>query len=654
LSGGNAVALFQVFASATLTLANITVTRGFGPAGAIENFGEVHATNASFVANTTTQSGGAILNHGAVTLTNVLVRANSAAQLGGGVESDAGTVTITGSRFLDNTASSGGGGLHIAAGTSTITQTSFRGNVANSGAGMLITDGTSTLNDVTLAYNGYHSDATSFANRGGAIGQDGGIATLTNVTMHGNRAKFAGAFNMSGGSATLTDSTLTANRASSAGGAISMVPGTAMSLVNVSILGNSSPVNAGGIQNQGGTLTVRNVVLANPGSPNCNPTVTSPVFSTASDATCGFGSGRDNQSLVFEPLTNNGGLTFTRRPVSTNPVIDNGTGAGCPPFDQRGVARPVGLACDVGAVEHVPGQPSRRWDVFWRRSDGTNATWQFSGLGTNQPSSAFPPGVETSWQAIAGADVNGDGVEDIVWREAGTGQIAIWLMTSPSAVGAVTFPANVGAGGAWSLAAAADIDGDGYADMIWRNTVTGQLLVWYMSSTATIAGVRDYGVVPLSYELRGARDVHGDGRADLLWFQPSDGQVVVWWMAADGSFTAQFPAAVGPGSWRPYLMGDFDGDGGADIFWRDEANGMTAVWYLGTTFGIAAADFFVSVPLPEWTLGSARDIDFDGKADLILYGPASGNVVRWRMQGRGVAPIVESMPDVGTGWSIVR
>jgi hypothetical protein len=65
-------------------------------------------------------------------------------------------------------------------------------------------------------------------------------------------------------------------------------------------------------------------------------------------------------------------------------------------------------------------------------------------------------------------------------------------------------------------------------------------------------------------------------------------------------------------------------------------------------------EFLVSVPLPEWTLGSARDIDFDGKADLIWYGPASGNVVRWRMQGRGVAPIAESLPAVGTGWNVVR
>jgi hypothetical protein len=100
-------------------------------------------------------------------------------------------------------------------------------------------------------------------------------------------------------------------------------------------------------------------------------------------------------------------------------------------------------------------------------------------------------------------------------------------------------------------------------------------------------------------------------------------------------------------------MADFDGDSIADILWRNEANGATAVWYM-TTSATMVGEFLVSVPLPEWTLGSARDIDFDGKADLIWYGPASGNVVRWRMQGRGVAPIAESLPAVGTGWNVVR
>ena len=42
----------------------------------------------------------------------------------------------------------------------------------------------------------------------------------------------------------------------------------------------------------------------------------------------------------------------TRMPAPASPVIDNG-GAGCASPDQRGEARPLGAACDIGAVEAV-------------------------------------------------------------------------------------------------------------------------------------------------------------------------------------------------------------------------------------------------------------------------------------------------------------
>jgi hypothetical protein len=51
-------------------------------------------------------------------------------------------------------------------------------------------------------------------------------------------------------------------------------------------------------------------------------------------------------------LANNGGATLTLLPRHDSLAIDNGTNAGCTgSLDQRGVARPQGAACDIGAVE---------------------------------------------------------------------------------------------------------------------------------------------------------------------------------------------------------------------------------------------------------------------------------------------------------------
>jgi hypothetical protein len=50
------------------------------------------------------------------------------------------------------------------------------------------------------------------------------------------------------------------------------------------------------------------------------------------------------------PLANNGGSTPTHALLEGSPAAD-GAGPGCPATDQRGISRPQGLRCDIGAFE---------------------------------------------------------------------------------------------------------------------------------------------------------------------------------------------------------------------------------------------------------------------------------------------------------------
>ena len=50
----------------------------------------------------------------------------------------------------------------------------------------------------------------------------------------------------------------------------------------------------------------------------------------------------------------NGGATATHALLEGSPAIDAADPDVCPTADQRGVPRPQGPACDVGAVERVP------------------------------------------------------------------------------------------------------------------------------------------------------------------------------------------------------------------------------------------------------------------------------------------------------------
>ena len=321
--------------------------------------------------------------------------------------------------------------------------------------------------------------------------------------------------------------------------------------------------------------------------------------------------------------------------------------------DQRGELYVAGLGGSVlriaRAVHDLDGDA--RSDVGWRNANGTNVVWSFGGAAPTPLSTIALPSAASSWQASFAHDVDGDGSLDIVWRNAANGLVAIWFMNRDGSIARAAFPATVPVNAGWQLAAVADIDGDGRAELVWRNVVTGALVGWQLDPAGAVAGTRDFGTVPLGFDLRGAGDFDGDGTDDLLWFDAATGQVALYLMHASAPFTAAFPGSVGPGTWRPLRVADYDGDGKADILWRDEATGTTAVWYLDSG-RLLAVDFLPAAPATEWSVGSTGDFDADGRVD-VAWQAFDGTVVRWMMKGRHVAPVIETLPGVGGGWNMI-
>src|SRR4029077_15399335 len=57
------------------------------------------------------------------------------------------------------------------------------------------------------------------------------------------------------------------------------------------------------------------------------------------------------------PLADNGGGTRTMAPAAGRPAHGAGGDAACPAADQRGIGRPQGAHCDIGAVEVTAAPP---------------------------------------------------------------------------------------------------------------------------------------------------------------------------------------------------------------------------------------------------------------------------------------------------------
>jgi hypothetical protein len=133
--------------------------------------------------------------------------------------------------------------------------------------------------------------------------------------------------------------------------------------------------------------------------------------------------------------------------------------------------------------------------------------------------------VPLTYTVVGVGDFNGDGKADILWRNA-NGDAVVSLMTgTPSsfAIGSTTLLANLPAD--WQVAGVADFNGDGRADILWRNAGSGDVVVSAMNG-ASITSTTFMANLSLNWQVAGVGDFNADGKADILWRDTSGNLVV--------------------------------------------------------------------------------------------------------------------------------
>src|SRR3989475_5328238 len=133
------------------------------------------------------------------------------------------------------------------------------------------------------------------------------------------------------------------------------------------------------------------------------------------------------------------------------------------------------------------------------------------------------------------------------------------------------------------LPVSGDFDGDGNADIEWRNAATGEDYIYLMNGTA-IVGEGSLRTVAADWQIAGIGDFDGDGKADILWRNSSTGENYVYLMNGTAIASEGSLRTVADQNWQIAGTGDFDGDGKADILWRNASTGENYIYPMnGTT-----------------------------------------------------------------------
>jgi CSLREA domain-containing protein len=336
------------------------------------------------------------------------------AATGGAISiADRGRLDLSESAIDGNVAGSGGAVATQGNGRSTIAGTTMTGNVADASGGALFARdaGLVELSASTLSGNRAESDAlgggaafvqnlayliatdstlsenvaTASLGGGALLIRNGASALFVRSTLNGNRAlpSAASAGIARGGGAvfgqdkshvTLVNSTLSGNHSAVNGGGVLLIAQSLFRTGNATIAANTTADAGGAIFNAGNqiregdvfvelanTIVAGNVAAgapsgcAGPAPPISYATRGHNIDNTAGCRLIGPGD-RVNTDAALAPLASNGGPTATHAIGVDSPARDAGDPAICPATDQRGVARPAGAVCDVGAFEG-PGPP---------------------------------------------------------------------------------------------------------------------------------------------------------------------------------------------------------------------------------------------------------------------------------------------------------
>ncbi|MBB6188091.1 protease pro-enzyme activation domain-containing protein [Rhodanobacter sp. MP7CTX1] len=228
--------------------------------------------------------------------------------------------------------------------------------------------------------------------------------------------------------------------------------------------------------------------------------------------------------------------------------------------------------------------PDNQLYVWLSDGDGSSAGYLRHAVG-----SPYPAG----WTLVGAGDFNGpDGTgvtrSDLLWRNDSTGQIGWWQLNVGLLFRQHAFEVKFSNDVSPIMSAAsgyvptiADVNGDGYADIVWTNPNNNSVYVWINNQAGDFVRrqIQDH---PAGFTLYGAGDITGTGKTDLIWTNPTSNQMS-WWVMNGFNVVDQQTRSVAPG-YTMSSIADYDGDGLADILWVGTAGDVYEWQSNGSSF----------------------------------------------------------------------
>ena len=250
----------------------------------------------------------------------------------------------------------------------------------------------------------------------------------------------------------------------------------------------------------------------------------------------------------------------------------------------------------------------------------------------NQPDPPVPNGTQEK------GDFFLNGNPDLPWRNTNTGQNVLWPMNgtnTKSCSGPVLSNGLPSMPAGWVISGTADFTGDCNNDILWTMPGTTNVLLWTMMGPSFICSNWMPALTLSNEGIAATGDFNGDGKPDLIVTNSSAAFIRLMngtrlLLNSSGAETDVTISSAPSGTPQITGAGDFTGSGQTDVLWRDYATGIDVVSLMqGTNFltnVTVAAD-----SNPNWRIQGVGDFNGDGVSDILWRNATNGANRIWLM-----------------------
>ncbi|MBN2321115.1 MAG: VCBS repeat-containing protein, partial [Acidobacteria bacterium] len=244
-------------------------------------------------------------------------------------------------------------------------------------------------------------------------------------------------------------------------------------------------------------------------------------------------------------------------------------------------------------------------------------------------------------------DFNGDGKADILWRDESNGEVHVWYMDGETRLG--TGYIDTVPDMSWKIVAEADFNRDHKPDLLWRQASTGNIVIWFMNGLALTGTASLPSLSGADWEVTGVIDNSKYYRY-IFWRNVSTGENIYWRLEGQYyQYSGSLPSLST--AWDAGDVADYNADDIPDIIWRNGSTGENMVWYLNYS-GIPTSASLPALADTNWRIVRVFDFSSDGKPDILWHNSATGKNAVWFMNGASKESTANLEDPASANWLI--